>query len=158
MDFDVTKTIAFTGHRNFRMDKQELAVELERVIREEYRKGFSVFVTGMAQGFDLLAAEAVIALKQAREDVLLVCAIPFRGQQSRYCAQDKQRYSAILDAADKADYLSESYYEGCFLRRNDYMLENSSGLIAHFDGSQKSGTGYTVRRSQRAGKKVINII
>ena len=158
MEFDVSKTIAFTGHRDFRMDEQELTEKLTKAIREEYRNGFRVFITGMAQGFDLLAAEAVIELKKMHDNILLVCAIPFRGQENRYSPQDKQRYFMVLNAADEAEYLSEGYYDGCFLRRNDYMLENSSALIAHFDDSKKSGTGYTIRRAQRAGKQVVNLI
>ena len=34
----------------------------------------------MAMGFDILAAEAVLLLKENHSDVRLICAVPFEGQ------------------------------------------------------------------------------
>ena len=53
--------------------------------------------------------------------------------------------------------LSEQYYNGCLLRRNDYMVNRSSRLIAYFDGNPKGGTFYTVREAKRQGLDIVNL-
>ena len=38
------------------------------------------FYSGMAMGFDIIAAESVLLLKRAGRNVRLVCVLPFEGQ------------------------------------------------------------------------------
>ena len=64
----------------------------------------------------------------------LVVAVPFNGQDALFSQSAKQRYKRILEEADAAIILSESYYPKCYLRRNDFMLLHSSVLIAYWDG------------------------
>ncbi len=53
--------------------------------------------------------------------------------------------------------MSERYYNGCLLRRNDYMVNRSSRLIAYFDGNPKGGTFYTIREAKRQGLDIVNL-
>ena len=120
---DTTKTAAFTGHRFIRYnDKQRLRTELERAITICYDSGIRHFLCGMALGFDMLAAETQLAMKADRPDIRLTAVIPFRGQSYRFNPTDKERYRSILGKADNVVCLSETYFDGCYLRRNDYML------------------------------------
>jgi hypothetical protein len=41
--------------------------------------------------------------------------------------------------------------------RNDYLVENSSVLVAWFDGQPRGGTAYTVRRARRKGVRIENL-
>ena len=60
----------------------------------------------------------------------------------------------ILEEADAAVILSESYSPECYLKRNDFMLLHSSVLIAYWDGFSCGGTSYTVRKALN-GKRVV---
>ncbi len=80
------------------------------------------------------------SLKEELLHVRLVAVVPFRGQSNRWSAIEQRRYRLLLAQADKVVVLSEHYYQGCLLRRNDYMLAHSCGVIAYFDGKPKGGT------------------
>lgn len=57
---DRLTTVAFTGHRTYR---GQAAAALRAAIGELYARGFRTFLCGMAVGFDLAAAEAVLACR-----------------------------------------------------------------------------------------------
>lgn len=160
MKTKTSKTIAFTGHRSNRitMDSETLTSHLERLIEAYYKHGYRVYMTGMAQGFDLIAAEAVLRLKTFHKDIQLICVVPFMGQANRFKNEDITRYDSIIERSHKTEYLSERYYQGCFHRRNDYLVDNSDILITYFDGEHKGGTYYTVKRATAKGKTLINLM
>lgn len=58
---------------------------------------------------------------------------------------------------DDVIVLSEHYYNGCFLKRNDFMLDHVAALLAYFDGKPKGGTFYTVRNARRLGLQISNL-
>ena len=66
----------FTGHRPEKLQEPEDAVTaaLEKEIRQAIADGFNVFITGMARGVDIWAAEIVLRLRDAGEAVRLICA------------------------------------------------------------------------------------
>ena len=81
------KVAAFTGHRKQRLmqenkDYRNLSEQIRGkviiMIKNLYEEGFREFYSGMAEGFDMIAAEAVLQLKEQYEDMTLVTAIPFR--------------------------------------------------------------------------------
>ena len=155
---DITKTAAFTGHRFIRYkDRQQLKTNLERAITGCYHSGIRHFLCGMAAGFDMLAAETLLAMKADYSDIRLTAVIPFRGQPGKFNPADKERYHFILDKADNVVCLSETYFDGCFLRRNDYMLERANRIIAYYNGEPKGGTFYTCRRAERMKLDITNL-
>lgn len=87
----------------------------------------------------------------------LIAVVPFRGQNSRWNLAEQQRYDHILAKADKVIVLSDTYYKGCLLRRNDFMLQHSNFVIAYYDGKQKGGTYYTCREARKRGMTVVNL-
>lgn len=145
--------VAFTGHRRYR---GEADAALVQTIGELYRAGFRTFLSGMALGFDLAAAEAVLTLRARYDDVRLVAAIPFPGQAERYPPGERARYEYLLAAADQRIIVSERYDGGCYRRRNDFMVDSAAVVVAWYDGSP-SGTGYTVGRARRSGCRVIDL-
>lgn len=130
----------------------------------------------MAMGFDLAAAEAVLACRDSETGsafspasapdphfpytpmpgLRLVAVIPFRGQESRFPAADRERFRRVLAAADHSVTLSPSYHAGCYAVRNNYLVEHAALLVAWYDGSP-GGTHYTVRRALGRGLEFINL-
>ena len=155
---NIIKTAAFTGHRFIRYnDRQRLRTDLKRAITACYDSGIRHFLCGMALGFDMLAAETLLAMKADRPDIRLTAVIPFRGQSCRFNPTGKERYRSILGKADNVVCLSETYFDGCYLRRNDYMLNRASHIIAYYNGEPKGGTFYTCRRAERMGLDINNL-
>lgn len=203
MTEDRLTTVAFTGHRTY---DGQAAAALRTTVGELYARGFRTFLCGMAMGFDLAAAEAVLACRDSETGsafspaafpastlapaassasafpaamvsasvfspasapdphfphtpmpgLRLVAVIPFRGQESRFPAADRERFRRVLAAADHSVTLSPSYHAGCYAVRNNYLVEHAALLVAWYDGSP-GGTHYTVRRALVRGLEFINL-
>ena len=151
-------TAAFTGHRWYDSSrKHSVRKKIEECVREAYRNGITNFISGMAIGFDLMAAELVLSLKQDCPAITLTAALPFGEQASRFNERNKSRYYKCLSQADDIVILSNDYTAKCYLERDRFMVEHSSLLIACYDGRNKGGTFWTVNYAARIGKNVINI-
>lgn len=158
-DLDLkAQSVAFTGHRNipvFQMDR--VRERLRIAISHAYKQDKRNFYCGMAIGFDMLAAETIFSLKMELPDIRLIAVVPFSGQSFRWNNIERKRYHQLLSQADEVVVLSVDYSPGCLLRRNDYLLEYSSLVIAYFDGQPKGGTYYTCKKALRNGMKVVNL-
>ena len=153
-----SQSVAFTGHRNiYGSKRQELRAAVDNALIELYQSGYRNFINGMAMGFDLLAASAVIALKRRFSDVKLIAVVPYRNQSEKFSEYEQKRYQYALQNADEVIVLREKYSNGCLLRRNDYMLAHASGLIAFYDGKPKGGTFYTICRASESSMPIINL-
>ena len=153
MDRSREHTAAFTGHRRY---DGECDDALRAVVRELYGWGFRVFWSGMALGFDLAAAEAVLALRASLPGLRLVAVVPFGGQEARFSHADRARYRAAMASADDAVVLSPVYRAGCYAVRNNYLVDHASLLVAWYDGSP-GGTRHTVSRALRRGLEFVNL-
>ena len=59
---DKTITAAFTGHRRFDYKQKDvIKSRLTAAIIESYEQGFRNFISGFAQGFDMMAAEHILS-------------------------------------------------------------------------------------------------
>ena len=150
---DLNLTVSFTGHRNFRLSEASC---LERTLELLYRQGKRRFMSGMAVGFDLAAAEAVLALRQKYEDVKLVAVVPFEGHDARFSTQDQARFARICRVADRVEVLSKGYAPEVYALRNDFLVDHAQTLVAWYDGSA-GGTAYTVRRALRLNRRLIHL-
>lgn len=146
-------TVAFTGHQNY---DGQAAQMLSETIRALCAAGYDTFLTGMARGFDLAAAETVLSLRTEFPALKLVAVIPFAGQDENFPVADRVRYHAILQAVDRTVTLAESYARGTYYRRNDYLVDHAGKVVAWYTRHQ-SGTGYTVRHARQRGVEVINL-
>lgn len=158
LKFDRTVSAAFTGHRFYDFSQREFIQErLTSAISEAYDHGIRNFISGFALGIDLMAAQLVQSLKCDLPGISLTAAIPFEGQAERYNIYDKRVYRRLLELADKVIVLSDCYYPRCFLGRDEFMVENASYLIAYYDGREKGGTYYTVKKARARGIPIINV-
>lgn len=158
LKFDRTVSAAFTGHRFYDFSQREFIQErLTSAISEAYDHGIRNFISGFALGIDMMAAQLVQSLKCDLPGISLTAAIPFEGQAERYNIYDKRVYRRLLELADKVIVLSDCYYPRCFLDRDEFMVENASYLIAYYDGREKGGTYYTVKKARARGIPIINV-
>lgn len=110
----------------------------------------------MADGCDLLFAEAVLKLRDLHPEVTLEAAVPCDSQASSWSLTQQARYEHILAESDSVTFVQHQYSPGCMMRRNRYMVDKSSLLLACFNG-QPGGTMNTIVYAQRKKLTVIII-
>ena len=155
----------FTGHRPNKLPwgtneqnemclklKDELNARLEGICEMGYRH----FICGMAIGCDMYFAEAVLELKKKYPDISLEAAIPCGSQPERWTVEQRKRYNNLLDSSEKVTVLQITYSADCMMKRNMYMVDHSSLLLACFNGSP-GGTMNTLLYAQRNAVKTVII-
>lgn len=80
--------------------EKEVIAWLEAEILKAINDGFVTFVSGMARGVDIWAAEIILRLRDEGQPIHLICASPFEGFESSWPEEWKQRYNGILRRAD----------------------------------------------------------
>lgn len=160
-EIDRSASCAFTGHRPASLpwgeDEQDprclaLKVRLDESIARAYRAGYRHFLCGMAKGSDFYFCESVIHLRAKYPDIKLEAAVPFPGQSQRWNAQDRARYDRLLSLCDMETLIQQFYSPGCMQRRNHYMVDHASRLIAVFNGGPAgSGTLGTLHYALKIG-------
>ena len=151
-------TAAFTGHRAYDFTQREvIKARLTAAILEAYEHGIRNFISGFAIGVDLMAAQVVQSLKFSYPDMTLTAAIPFNGQANRYNPYDRKVYEQLMKLADEVIILSDQYYPRCFLVRDEFMVENAAYLIAYYDGREKGGTYYTIKKAKALDIPIVNV-
>lgn len=151
------KTCFFTGHRSIPRDKENrIKEELSLLITKQIEKGYTTFVSGGAIGFDIIAAEAVLKLKERYPFLRLVIIIPCKDQPCKWSLAQKERYYSVLSLADECECLSPIYFDGCMQIRNRRMADMSSLCIAYLTKSA-GGSASTVNYAEKQGIPVINI-
>lgn len=151
------KTCCFTGHRVIpgqRYDSNYKALKVEIISLVE--TGYCYFGVGGALGFDTLAAQAVLELRQLYPQVKLILVLPCLEQTKGWSAKDIAVYEDIKSSCDKHTYTSEHYYSGCMHKRNRHLVDNSTVCIAYLT-KQNGGTAFTVDYAKRQNVRVINI-
>ena len=121
-----------------------------------YALGYRNFLCGMAFGFDIEAAETVLALRQELAGVRVVAIVPFEGMQRGFSEEWRRRFEHIVAEADEVITLAPKYSVEVYAVRNNFLVDNSSAIIAYFDGS-KGGTAYTVRRAVKGLLRIVNL-
>ena len=148
------KVCAFTGHRNLvGTDFDEHL--LERVVKDLAIKGYDRFLCGMAVGFDLKAAQAVLALK-GLYDIRLVACLPCANQSERFSEKNKKLYNDILSRCDDIIIMEMEYRNGCMQQRDRYLVDNCDVLVS-FLRKSSGGTYYTVNYAKSLNKKIIEL-
>ena len=160
------KVCCFTGHRSQKLPwgfneqdkrclkmKEELYLEIEKSINE----GYDTFLCGMALGFDTICAETVLQLKEKYKFVKLIGALPCKNQDCKWNIDQKKRYRNLLKQLDDIRCIYEEYNGAeCMLERNNYMVNNSSKMIALFNGLP-GGTKKTIEYAKQQGLKIVII-
>ena len=165
MDEEMEKriTCCFTGHRPQHLawgwnenaeDCRKLKRKIYDVAEALYDAGIRRFLCGMAIGCDTYFCEEILRLRERYTDVTIEAVLPCEDQDSRWTRETRKRYHALLEACDRVIILQREYTPGCMQRRNVYMVEKSSVLIAVYQGTA-GGTQNTVRYAQKHGLEAI---
>lgn len=111
----------------------------------------------MALGFDTICAESIINLKKVYPYIKLICALPCKTQDKLWKEKDKIRYKNILGQADYVRCIYDDYIGSeCMNERNKYMVDNSTYVIALFNG-KNSGTKNTLTYAKNNGNTIVII-
>lgn len=173
---DMKRTVCISGHRDksiipHKKDDSDATVFAVRkmlfsFINIAVNRGFDTFISGLAEGTDLRAAEYICSIK-SEKNLKLICAMPFIKHSQFF----KPPYLRILEKVEKnADILTVvndeaqitygkniSKFSSPFVyrERNYFMVEKSSEVIAFLnDNSYRSGTYQTVNYARRKNKKI----
>lgn len=163
--FDRSAGCCFTGHRPTALpgfgrethpDMQKLLYLLENAVSRALDEGVTAFYTGGAQGFDTLAAEAVLRLAGDDSAAALHLALPGRNQTESWSAEERARYEAILVRARSVWYAAEECSPSSMRRRNRYLVDHAGRCIAYLR-RMRGGTLYTVNYALDSGIPVDNL-
>ena len=135
----------------------EVKKKVENAVRFCYKNGQRFFYVGGAIGFDTIAAESVLRLKEEFPDIVLIVVVPFPQQDKLFNSSYRNRYFNILNMADEVITISDSFSNFAYLKRNDYMISHSSQLIAYWDEISLGGTSYTVRKAYEKKLTIYNL-
>lgn len=152
MSLEREVTCCFTGHRPEKLpwgsderDPRCLALK-QSMLREAeglYLRGYRHFISGMAHGCDLYFIEAVLALKEKYPSLTVEGAIPCPTQADHWRPEERRRWRGLLDRCDLETVVQQHYDRFCMLRRDRYMVDRSSAILAVFGGTP-GGTRYTL--------------
>ena len=150
--------VCFTGHRIISANElKRLNGVLPVLVEKLYSDGYRVFCTSGTMGFDMLAGEAVLELKNFHNDVTLEIFLPCRGSSDRWPAEQKKRQSSVLSQAEKVNVLSDYYYDGCMMVRNRKMVDSCGMCVSYCCRLSGGGTFGTVCYALEKGLRLINI-
>ena len=158
-------TCCFTGHRPHKVpllgDRADpRCKELENTLSLEILAKALVFhcdtfLCGMAQGTDMLCGDLVLRLRHIYKLPLrLICVIPCLSQAQDWDAGAQAHYKWLLSQADGSVLLQRGYTDGCYLRRNEWMVAHSAHMVALLDPHIYGGTAYTVSLARKSGLNV----
>ena len=129
------KTCCFTGRRKLTQEQLvKAAHDLSCTIDDLIKNGYTHFISGVADGIDLLAARIVLEFQKSNKNLSLQAAVP-----------------------SKITVTSEQYNPGCFSKRNKLMVDNSDLVVSVWDGVRSGGTYNTIMYAKSQGKQVITI-
>ena len=151
------KTCFFTGHRDIPRELYpEVGAKLQAAVERLMGEGVCYFATGVAIGFDTLAALTILKLKRQYSHIRLILILPCQDHDSIWLGEDKSLFEKIKDRADKVVYTSERYHSGCMNKRSRVMAENSGWAICYVE-RPTGGAAYAVNYAKSMGVEVINL-
>lgn len=171
---DPARTVAFTGYRpqkimesvNSRMTKVNqqydyntiyliILKRLHVLIRTLYAEGYDTFLSGMADGFDICGAQAVMELQSELPGLRLI-AVPAYLKNITNDTFYHRMYAEVMASAALIYPVSPHYSRDCFDKRNEVLVSNCSTIVCYYDGL-KGGTANTITKARRRDLRVVNI-
>lgn len=154
---NVVTTCCFTGHRKIPLQDIPLLKEgLKKTLVSLIEKGIDRFCAGGALGFDTLAAQTVLKLKEDYPHISLYLILPCKEQTRGWPSKDIQIYEYIISKSDKVIYTSENYFRGCMHVRNRALVDMSSYMVCYLT-EKTGGTAYTVDYAKKSELEIYNL-
>lgn len=109
-----SRTACFTEHRELPAEKiPEISKRLEDTLVTLIEQGYCYFGAGGALGFDTLAAQTVLRLRERYPQIRLILVLPCLNQTRGWPQENIDTYEEIKRCADKVTYTAEHYFRGC---------------------------------------------
>lgn len=109
-------------------------------------------ISGMAIGFDMLAAEVSIKL-----GIPFIAAVPFVGQEKIWPAVAQKRYNELLSKATEVVIVSKGGYVINKMQiRNEWIVDHSDVMLEYWNGSP-GGTKNCREYAKSKGKQIVSI-
>jgi uncharacterized phage-like protein YoqJ len=146
----------FTGHRPEKLAQSQEEVQkwLADQIKDAIADGYLTFITGMSMGVDIWAGEIVANLRETDPRLHLIAAVPWPGFSARWNAEWKIRYEKLIKRADLVKQISQTYDPSVFTKRNFWMVEHCTRVIAFYNGSD----GGTKEMIEYAKERDIDVV
>lgn len=146
--------VAATGHRPDKLGGygDDTRIRLRGLARS-YLADLQITeaVSGMALGWDQAFAEAAIELS-----IPLTAAVPFEGQERRWPADSRKRYSLLIAKANAVHVVSPYPGIRAMQLRNEWMVDRADRVCALWDGSW-GGTFNALQYARKIGRPCDNL-
>lgn len=150
-------TCCFTGHRDIpQCQREDVENNLVMVLEKMIKEGVIYFGVGGALGFDTLAAQTVIKLREKYPAIKLILVLPCKSQADRWRENDRMIYEEIKRRSDKVVYTSIDYTRDCMFKRNRHLVDCSGVCICYLT-ERTGGTAYTVNYAKKKSLRIINL-
>ena len=148
----------FTGHRpeKLTMPEQQMAVLLEAEIEKAIDRQFTTFISGMAKGVDIVAAEIVLRLREQDPRLKLISALPHPGFGLHWGGGWTERFQRVLAQANLERTICPNFSYASYQTRNEWMCRHSGLVIAVFNG-ERGGTKNTLDYANQIGVPCVII-
>lgn len=142
----------FSGYRpeKLRLAEDAVFTILGNAIDAAIANGYVTFISGMARGVDIWAAEIVLERKMSNPDLRLICALPHPDFERNWRDSWQQRYREILARADLVKTICPAFSIASYQCRNEWMVDHSAQVIAIYNGAT-GGTRNTIEYAERQG-------
>jgi len=163
------QSVCFSGHRPDRLpgqgspdepETQRLLAALRERVEDAMKRGKDTFLHGMMAGWDLLAAEQVIAIKERHPHIRLVTVMPycknFFFRENCWTDEWVRRAKEICVRHDMFISVAGQYRKGVYYERNRVLVDHASELICYWDGGT-GGTKHTVTYARSRTLAIHNL-
>lgn len=150
------KTCCVTGHRSIPSNQADAVRQgLEQAVCQAVADGYTAFISGFADGVDLMFAGIVSQAMQENPEIKLIAAIPYRKRLDTL--QKRERTKTLIEQCAEIYVAAEKYLPSVYVKRNRYMVERSDRVIAVYDGRDCGGTAGTIRLAHQMKKELWEI-
>lgn len=109
-------------------------------------------ISGMAIGWDTWLAQAALDL-----EIPVHAYVPFPEQGKTWPTDSRKEYERILNLSDLVIYISNSYSDEAFLKRDRAMVDDCDQVFSLLNPEANSGgTFYTVKYAEKNNKPITN--
>lgn len=147
------RTCAVTGHRA--VSKSINIDKLKKTFLTLLSGGYDTFLVGMALGFDTICFGVLEDIRK-KENIKIYACVPCLSQSYKYNKKQKEEYDRMLSVADEVLLISEEYSKDCMQKRNKFMVDNCSVVVAYLNRNF-GGTVNTVKYAEKNSVPVINV-
>ena len=133
------KTCCVTGHRDIPAEQIDaVKYALRREIIKAFSDGYTEFMTGFSFGAFPYFSFLVVTLQEDFPNLRLIAVLPYRKRVDSL--ESREQTKALLHACADVVVIQEEYRPNVYAKRNRYMVDRSSLLIAVYDGIPQGGT------------------